>query len=443
MRLSRHLDAEPLIILNMARSYSEMEEWIYYANATVDSTDTYINNKGKIKNVKSLAKKRNTHQAALGMEEGPYNITKWELGNELDGMIARWDDGSLVFPVAKEGVYAIDSLRYYAWVSGAFQELEKAWKNVQNCNPVLENEKIQLIPHSTTEIGPKAMVGPAPWYYKLFKKLKRKGFYGANFSVAVHPYFDGYKIPVSNDEMTMILADLQTFGLPEASRKLSITETGKWKVSGSESPYDCNGSRGAIGTADFYITAAKLAGVRDIYQHHLGAAVLPKGAGVPDSVGGTWWAGYEETIDTGGTHHFTPRPVTKTMYALSRYIYGNVYQTDCLSPNPEYGSDDDIRQRGYDINAVAMQRGGDKRLLIVNRSWDERPTDVTWAGFADGSLTMYSYRADPNSSIDPADPNANPELKEEIIYDESTIATTVTSTFEVTLPAQSIVLLVP
>lgn len=258
-------------------------------------------------------------------------------------------------------------------------------------------------------------------------------------------------VPFQNEYMLQQLSDFQIFRIPEANRNILLTESAKWLNGGH---YATTGTQGVLGTGDYYITAAKLSGVRDIYQHHMGSTVR---MGAPDPIdpypAGSFWPTPEETglIGRNTKTKFRPRPITKATYLLNKVLKGDMYRTLSVSPSgPSYALDP-VKSRGYYINAIAIvdrqerilravnnERGyGSKRLLVVNRSSSRMKTRVSWPTLIQqaggGYLKMRGFKH-------------NNKQKETEAYQEMTEINKIffvkdSSDFYITLPPRSLIVL--
>jgi hypothetical protein len=376
MKMVREVKGVPLIQVNMSDPTQTPEvaaNWVRYANARSGE----------------WADKRRKNIARLGGNtQEPYKIYRWELGNELDGMgdknkNPKRDEHGVRYGMLPD-VYRVKVAKYIQAMTKAYNESKQD-----------DDPPIEFFPHTSTAEHSK-MQAPGTWYLSLFDDNSKNIDPASISGIAYHPYFDGMSVPFQNEYMLQQLSDFQIFRIPEANRNILLTENAKWLNGGH---YATTGTQGVLGTGDYYITAAKLSGVREIYQHHMGSTVR-MGDPIDPYPAGSFWPTHEETgfIGRNTKTKFRPRPITKATYLLNKVLKGDMYRTLSVSPSgPSYALDP-VKSRGYDINAIAivdrqeriLRAGGygSKRLLVVNRSSSRLKTRISWPTLIGGGYCV-------------------------------------------------------
>lgn len=295
-------------------------------------------------------------QRSANGHANPYNITTWELGNELDfnisyvDYIARADDLMTAMLAVQPNLDFIAHIRTAVGTTAT--------------NP----------PHPLVAPEPPLSGGRTTASWRDWHNAFLGAFGNKLWALAVHVYYDGNNIPwvdtwplnTWNDSVAW--AATQPAGT--SAPGVVITEHARWPNLSDQTAWPITTSiKGAVSVSDYLLSQNYSPHVQLAQSHDLG--------------GGGPWALFSQVDPVTGKYlrntTFAPRPLAHALKLVNRVLKGvDVLQTSS-SPLNASGYGYDVRANGYKYGTSDVQGA-----LMINRASVNYPLNLTLPGWAAG-----------------------------------------------------------
>jgi hypothetical protein len=286
----------------------------------------------------------------------PYNITTWELGNELDGKISYVD--------------------YIARSNDLITAMQ------------LVEPNLDFIAHIRTSVGesssnvPHPLIAPTPplsggrttansrdWHNAVLAGLGKD-----LWALAVHPYYYDTALPWiftwTSNTWADSLAWAATQPAGTTAPAVVITEHARWPNINDQTTWPMTTSmKSAVSVTDHLLLLNNTNYVQLALNHDLGA-IVP-------------WSLFSQVDPTTGKYlrnnTFAPRPLAYALKLVNRALKGADILTASASPLDASGAGYDVRVSGYRYGSSGVQGA-----LMVNKANVNYPLNLTLPGWAAG-----------------------------------------------------------